>query len=75
MEQQKYWSRGSRCSRQQKKADSRNRLAPECGSCPTARPILRIPSMRRKKISAHFALSSCRLKVAVVSSFWGTSWQ
>ena len=34
MQQQKYWSRGSRCSRQQKKADSRNRLAPECGGCP-----------------------------------------
>eukprot|EP01047_Picozoa_sp_COSAG01_P113862 COSAG01_NODE_42552_length_438_cov_587.265487_1_plen_70_part_10 len=32
----------------------------------TARPILRIPCMRRKKISAHFALSSRRLKVAVV---------
>eukprot|EP01047_Picozoa_sp_COSAG01_P119999 COSAG01_NODE_48717_length_378_cov_2.465950_2_plen_63_part_01 len=28
--------------------------------------------MRRKKISAHFALSSRRLKVAVVSSFRGS---
>jgi hypothetical protein len=31
--------------------------------------------MRRKKFSAHFALSSYRLKVAVVSSFRGTSRQ
>jgi hypothetical protein len=41
----------------------------------TARPILRIPCMRRKNCSAHFALSRRRLKVAVVSSFRGTSWK
>jgi hypothetical protein len=44
-------------------------------STPRGGPGLRIPSMRRKNFSAHFALSSRRLKVAVVSSFRGTSRQ
>jgi hypothetical protein len=37
-QQQKYSARESRCSRQQKKADNRNRLAPEYGGCPLVNP-------------------------------------